>query len=313
VPDCGLLGYIVLDSTVLGPAAGGVRTRVYSSKDAALEDARALARAMTIKCALGGLAAGGAKAVIMDHPGLRRAEAFARLGDIIESLHGRFRTAGDLGTTRADLEQMGKHTQFVHIAEADLSRSVAIGSYYCIKACADILAMETDAPWRISVQGCGLIGRALAKLLAENDHHVSVADLDPHKAAALALNTIPSDEILFRESDILSPCAVGGVLSAATIPKLRVRAICGAANNIVSDEQSHQMLHDTGILFVPDAIASAGGVIDGIGKTVMGLSDRSPLIQALQELTKSVLLEAQEENRPAQRIAFTRAMKIIES
>jgi len=312
-PDCGLSGYIVLDSTRLGPAAGGVRTRAYDSKAEALVDAKALARAMTIKCALGGLTAGGGKAVIMDHPGLRRAEAFQRLGEIVESLEGRFRTAGDLGTTRADLEIMASQTQYVHIEEADLSRSVAAGLYYCMKSCAEFLSRDPKLHWSVSVQGYGAIGRSVAELLAEHGHLVTVSDIDPQRLDAVSFNTIDADSILFAEADILAPCAIGGVITESLVSKLRVPVICGAANNIVANDETHRLLHESGILFVPDVIASAGGVIDGIGLSVMELADRGPLIRNLQTLTTKVLTRSKQENRPPQVIAHDYAMQIIQS
>jgi leucine dehydrogenase len=131
----GLRAAIVIDTTTLGPAAGGVRTRAYASWDDAVADARALARAMTRKCALAGLDAGGGKAVVWDHGAWDREAGFARLGEAIESLGGAFRTAGDLGTTAADLAVMARRCQYVHTDEADLTGAVARGLAGCVEAC----------------------------------------------------------------------------------------------------------------------------------------------------------------------------------
>jgi leucine dehydrogenase len=309
-PDCGLCAYIVLDNTRLGPAAGGVRTRAYVSKDLALMDAKTLARAMTVKCALGGLAAGGGKAVIMAHDALDRPRAFARMGQIIESLKGRFRTAGDLGTTKEDLDIMALHTQYVHVEEANLSRSVAMGLFACLRACIPFLGIDDVSLCTVLVQGCGSIGNAVASLLAQNVNSVCVADIDPIRVHALGLPHVSHEDILFAEGDILSPCALGGVINAQNAARLRVRSICGAANNIVADSNTSQSLHDAGIIFVPDVITSAGGVIDGIGKTVMGLHDRRPLIDRLGQVTRQVLEVSRKENRPPQDVAYEWAEQI---
>lgn len=305
----GLRAFIVLDDETLGPAAGGVRTRAYADDAAALADARALARAMTIKCALAGLAAGGGKAVVLDHPGLDRTAAFRRLGDEIERLGGRFRTAGDLGTTAADLAAMGERTRYVHTDEPALAASVARGVLACARACAE------PAGLRVAVQGCGSIGAAVARAFAAAGARLAVADVAPGRAAALAgeldARVVPAAEIAFADADLLAPCAVGGVIDHAVAGELRARVVCGAANNILASPAAGERLRDRGIAFVPDPIASAGAVIAGIGRTVMGLDDPAPLIDQLGATARAVLDEAAATGATPTEVALARAARIL--
>ena len=160
--DCGLLAFVVIDDTSLGPATGGIRTQIYSSEDSALADARALARAMTYKCALAGLPAGGGKGVVRLTPELDRERGFERLGDFVESLGGKFLTAGDLGTTAADLHVMARRTAHVYTDEDGLSEAVGRGCVRAMQACATIRDPESDGLGgvRVAVQGCGPVGAA---------------------------------------------------------------------------------------------------------------------------------------------------------
>lgn len=294
-PPSGLRAVLVIDSLTLGPAAGGVRTRAYDTVEAAIEDAARLARAMTIKCALGGLAAGGAKAVVLDHPGLDRARAFAVLGERIQELGGLFRTAGDLGTTAADLAAMASSCAYVHTDESGLADAVARGLLGCVAACAAVRLVPV-AGLRVAVQGAGAIGAAVARALAAAGAEVLLADLDRARAeevaGAIGAEVIAPAEILTAEVDIVSPCAVGGVLDEAAIASLRAWAVCGAANNILAEPRLASMLHARGILLVPDVVASAGAVVDGIGASVMGLTDRSSMVDALGHMAARLLAES---------------------
>ena len=175
-PELGLLAYVVLDSTVLGPAAGGVRTRAYASELAVAEDACRLARAMTYKCALGGIDAGGGKVVVRASPALKREEAFAALGRLVDSLDGDLRTAGDYGTTDADLAAMG--SRYVHSDTATLSGSVARGVLRCAEAIADVKGRPGLSGLRAAVQGVGDIGAAVARAFTEAGAQVCIADVD---------------------------------------------------------------------------------------------------------------------------------------
>ena len=291
----GLEAILVIDDVTLGPAAGGVRTRAYGSPEDALADAAALARAMTIKCALGGLAAGGGKCVVLDHAGLDRARAFRVLGERIAELGGLFRTAGDLGTTAADLAAMAARCPWVHEDERGLTDAVARGMLRCIEACAALRGASV-AGLTVAVQGCGAIGAAVARVLAAAGARLVVADLDAARARAVAGETgaaiVAPSEILAAPVDVLAPCALGGAIDTAVAGAVRAWAVCGAANNLLASPEAEDALLRRGVLVVPDVVASAGAVIEGIGRTVMQLPDRAPLVDALGATARRVLEEA---------------------
>jgi leucine dehydrogenase len=311
----GLRAFIVIDDTTLGPAAGGVRTRRYASAGEALADGLQLARAMTLKCSLAGLAAGGGKAVVLDHDGLDRPRAFARLGAAIEDLGGLFRTAGDLGTTPADLAAMARATRYVHTDERGLAEAVARGLVRCVEACADLHGRSL-AGLRIAVQGAGAIGARAAQAFAEAGMTVLVADVDASRAAEVAARTgarvVAPEAILAEDVDVVAPCAAGGVITAEVAATMRAWAVCGAANNALASREAARVLAERGVLHVPDPIASAGAVIDGIGASVMGLPDRGPLIDRLGEVAREVLTEARASRRIAVEVAEERAWRRIE-
>ncbi|MFK7992278.1 MAG: Glu/Leu/Phe/Val dehydrogenase dimerization domain-containing protein [Sandaracinaceae bacterium] len=310
-PELGLTAFIVLDSTKLGPAAGGVRTTTYESEAAAVSDACRLARSMTHKCALGGLDAGGGKAVVMAHDGLQREAAFEMLGLAINALAGDFRTAGDLGTTDADLAAIRRSTRYVHTDTANLAGMVGRGVLRCAEACADLKGRPGLFGLTAAVQGCGDIGAAVAKALHEAGATIRVADVDPARAEAVAapLNAtvVSPAEVLYESVDILAPCAVGDVINEENVGGLRAWAVCGGANHIVANEATHAALVARGILYVPDMLASAGAVIEGIGRTVMGIDDRAPLVDALRHTTRLVLEDAERAGRPPIELALERA------
>ncbi len=307
----GLDAVLVLDDRTLGPAAGGVRTRAYASAAAALADAAALARAMTIKCAVAGLDAGGGKCVVRAHPGLDRAAAFARLGEAIEALGGAFRTAGDLGTTAADLAAMAARCRYVHTDVADLAAAVARGLVGCVRACVADRGGgghgggASLAGLRVAVQGAGAIGAAVARALVAAGADVRIADVDAARAGAVAAATgaavVAPDAVLAADVDVVAPCAVGGVLDEPAVDALRAWAVCGAANNVVASPAAAARLVARGVRHVPDVVASAGAVIDGIGATVMGLdaAARGALIDRLGDTARRVLDEARARRAPA--------------
>lgn len=311
----GLRAFVVLDSLTLGPAAGGVRTRAYSSEEEALADASRLARAMTLKCSLAGLEAGGGKAVVLLHPGVDRERAFEQLGRHVEELGGLFRTAGDLGTTSEDLAAMARNSRFVYTEEVGLFAAAGRGLLRCLEACAEVRGLGTLTGLRVAIQGCGGIGASLGRALAPTGAEIVVADLDPERAEALArelgAKVLAPEEILCADVDVIAPCAVGGVLTPELIPRLRAWGICGGANNQLADPTVAGLLAERGILYVPDFLASAGAVIEGVGKTIQQLDDCLPLIDRMGETARSVLREAEETRRPTTEVAERRALERI--
>lgn len=315
-PKLGLRAVLVLDDLTLGPGVGGIRTRAYASAEEAALDAARLARAMTVKCALAGLDAGGAKMVVMDHPGLARAAAFEWLGERVQELGGLFRTAGDLGTTDQDLAALARSTEFVHRDEGRLADAVALGLSACVDA-----ALEGRHPrgdrWTVSVQGAGAIGGAVVRRLSARGMRVRVADPVSARAEALARETgaqvVDPAQVLSEPTDVLSPCAVGGVIDTGVAERVTAQVVVGAANNILTDPEAGRVLHRRGVALVPDPIASAGAVVAGIGRTVMGLADTRPLIERLGETAASVLGESRAQDRPPTEVAEAWAWRRIEA
>ncbi|MEM9193606.1 MAG: Glu/Leu/Phe/Val dehydrogenase dimerization domain-containing protein [Myxococcota bacterium] len=310
----GLAAVSAVDSLRLGPAAGGVRTARYPDFGAAVTDACRLARAMTAKCALGGLAAGGVKTVVWDHGTLDRPRAFSILGTRIEELRGMIRTAGDLGTTAADLAAMAETTSYVHLEEADLSRAVARGLRGCIEAAARMQGRTIDN-LHVGVQGAGAIGASVVRELAGAGARVACADIDASRVEALAdelpVDIMATDRILTAEVDVVCPCAVGGVIDAGIAEQIQAFAVCPAANNALRGAGVADRLRARGVLLVPDIIGSAGAVIEGIGRTVMGLDDRTPLIAGLEATAETVLRRSAAEHTDCESLAWTLASERV--
>lgn len=311
-PELGLTAYVVIDSTVLGPAAGGIRTATYPDERSAAADACRLARAMTYKCALGGVDAGGGKIVVMDGPDLVREEAFELIGSVVQSLGGELRAAaGDLGTNEADLEIIARRTRYVLTDTARLVSCTARGVLRCAEACADVKGRPGLSGLRAAVQGCGEVGAAVAEALVEAGASVSVADLNEERARELAARigatVVSPNDVLYEDVDLLAPCAVGDVISRETVRSIRAWAICGGANHICTDRDAHLALHERGILFVPDLISSAGAVIEAVGRAIMGIADRTALIDALRHTAALILEDARREDSPPIDHALRRA------
>jgi len=311
--ESGLEAVIVIDSTVLGPAAGGIRTARYAGLAAAQRDAESLARAMTFKCALAGLDAGGAKCVVLEHPGLDRQLAFRALGKTIEEQGGRFRTAGDLGTTDADLTELASVTRYVHTETGPLADAVAESHLVCLESALG----QRVAGIRIAVQGVGSIGAAICRRLKSEGAELLIADIDEARAATIAdelgAELCDTAELLRADVDVLAPCARGGVIDVELATEVRARIICGGANNIARDRKTELRLAQRGVLLVPDLLSSAGAVIAGIGRSVMGLSDTHGLISNLGRTLDRILTESAEAGRLPSSAARARARKRLAS
>jgi leucine dehydrogenase len=306
----GLRAVLAVDDTTLGPAVGGIRTRAYPSLAAAAEDAARLARAMTMKTALGGVDAGGAKIVVVDHPGFDRAAGFARLGQLVAELRGMVRTAGDLGTTAADLAAAARHCEYVNTSHEDLGAATGRSLLRCVEACAAVAGKPGVRGLRVAIQGCGAIGGAAARALAAAGAELVIADLDAELAALVARETgakvVPPEGVLCEDVDVVCPCAVGGVVTVELADRVAAWAVCGAANNVLADSAAEVRLRERGILFVPDVLASAGAVVHGVSR-LMGVADSGALIDALGATAREILLVSRESGRLATEIAHERA------
>jgi len=283
----GLQACIVLDDETLGPAAGGIRTMAYPSFDAAKAQAHALAAAMTQKCALAGLDAGGGKAVLRVLPEMDRAACFDAIGKAVRDLGGRFHTAGDLGTFDADLAIAQRHSPFVHSDEAGLSSAVAEGLWHCLRgAGVDVTSRS------VVVQGVGDIGHAWVRLLRDRGVRVWCADTDADRLQKVCASTgataVDVNDVFDVDADVFSPCGPSLFLTVDWVRRLKPKVVCGGANLPFVDDDAEQAFVDDGGLYVPDVVASAGGVIQGIATSIMQ-ADPQPLLQRLQQTTQDVL------------------------
>jgi leucine dehydrogenase len=258
-------------SSVFGASGGGCRMVPYASADEALRDVLRLSRAMTYKLALAGIPAGGAKTVVIGDPTRDKSEELLRaLGRAVHSLGGRYIIAEDVGTTPDDMEIIASQTPYVvgrKQGSGDTGPATGYGAFVALRtAVAHALGRTDLRGLRVAVQGVGAVGYNLCKHL-----HVAGAELwvaDPRVAAIervvaeLGAKSAPCDAILALDVDVVAPCALGGVLDDASIPKLRCKVVAGGANNQLADEARHgRMLHERGIVFTPDFVANMGGVL----------------------------------------------------
>jgi leucine dehydrogenase len=274
-PEVGLQAIIAVHSTVLGPGLGGTRMFPYKSTDEALTDVLRLSRGMTYKAAAAGLNLGGGKAVIVGDPKKDKSEAlFRAFGRFVDSLGGAYITAEDVGTSMPDMDIVHHETRWVtgvSPAEGgggDPSPVTAFGTLQGMKAAAlrrfgsDSLTGRT-----VAIQGLGSVGFHLAQYLI-NDEGAKVfgADVDSDaiaRAAALGVEIVPADQILEVACDVFAPCALGATLNERSIPKLRCQIVAGAANNQLAEEdRDGRAIHEAGILYCPDYVINAGGLIN---------------------------------------------------
>lgn len=286
-PATGYRGIVAIHSTVLGPAVGGTRFWNYSTADEALTDALRLARGMTYKNAAAELSLGGGKAVIIgDNRTTNREAIFRAHGRFIESFNGRFITGEDVGTSPADMEFAAKETR--HVAGfagrgGDPSPWTARGVLRGIQASARQRWGSDDLRGKtIAIQGCGNVGYRLAELLHEAGARLIVADADPLRAERCARDCeatlVNPEEIYEMAADIFAPCAMGAVINDQTIPRFKTEIIAGAANNQLLEEKHASELEARGMLYAPDFILNAGGIISGgaylLGETQQRLEQR---------------------------------------
>jgi leucine dehydrogenase len=260
--------FVCIHSTVLGPAAGGTRLRVYPTPEEGLADAMKLSRAMTVKWAGANLPSGGGKAVLAvpELPtGDARRELLLRYGDVVQSLGGLYRTAGDMNITPHDLDVVHERCEWVYGTTSgggNSGRGTAIAVHAGLEACAEHVFGSSDLRGRsVLVQGAGAVGEVLVKLLQDDGADVLVSDVDEARARATGAAVISPDDVYDTECDIYSPCAVGGTLNAGTIRRLRCRVVGGSANNQLAEPADAARLHERGILYAPDFIINAGGII----------------------------------------------------
>jgi leucine dehydrogenase len=270
----GLRAIIAVHSTALGPSLGGIRFWRYPSERHAVVDALRLSEAMSLKAAAAGLHQGGGKAVVLcDDPDAPRSEALLRaMGQAIDELGGRYIAAEDVGATPRDMQVIASETPWVTGLDVpggsgDPSPMTAYGVLCSMEAVAEELDGDPSlAGKRVVVDGVGHVGSRLARLVAEAGARVAVADVNQARVDALVreigAEPLPVERALEEPCDVLALCALGGVLNEKTIPRLQCRAVCGAANNQLADAADDDALAASGILYAPDFVVNAGGIIN---------------------------------------------------
>jgi leucine dehydrogenase len=274
-PSVGYKGILAVHSTKLGPALGGTRYWQYATDEEAITDALRLSRGMTYKNAVAGLHLGGGKSIIIgDNKTKDREKIFRAHGRFVESLGGRYITAEDVGTSTKDMAYVQMETK--HVAglagkSGDPSPVTAHGVFRAVQASAnrkwgsDSLEGKT-----VAIQGCGSVGSYLAGELHEAGAKLIVSDIDAAKAERVSKATgakiVKGNSIFSAVADIFSPCALGGIINDKTIPKLKVEIVAGGANNQLLEERHGDDLEKREILYAPDYVANAGGVINVYGE-----------------------------------------------
>lgn len=273
-PTSGLKAIIAIHDTTLGPALGGTRLLPYENEDDALTDVLRLSRGMTYKAACAGLSLGGGKAVIIADPKQKTEQMFRSFGRFVQSLGGRYITAEDMNTNVTNMDHIRLETKFVTGVSAGLGGSgdpsvmTARGTFFGMQAALKHRLGKNDFNGiKVSIQGVGAVGKHLCKLLHDKGAKLFVTDIDDKKLKeihALFGATIVTEKELFAlDADIYAPCARGATLNTNTIPHLKVKIIAGCANNQLEEEEKHaKMLMDMKVLYTPDYVINAGGLIN---------------------------------------------------
>lgn len=272
--------FVCIHSTARGPAGGGTRLKVYSEPSDALADAMRLASAMTLKMAAVDMPFGGGKAVLavpelLD--GDARRGLLLRYADLVASLRGAFHTGPDMNTSVADMDVIGERCPHVFCRSEERGGSgdpgpyTARGVFHGIRASVrHVFGTDSLEGRVVLVQGLGSVGGPLARELLAAGARVAASDVVPGRAEHLSAEVVPPEEVIGTECDVYAPCALGGTLNAETIPRLRCRIVAGSANNQPAEPEDAERLRAAGILYAPDFVINAGGVLNSLGSEHLG-------------------------------------------
>jgi leucine dehydrogenase len=320
----GLTAIIAIHSTALGPAAGGCRYWRYADRSDAVTDALRLSRGMSYKNATAGLPMGGGKGVILAD-GDKTPELLAAFGRAIESLGGRYVTAEDVGMSDDDMVAIGAETEHVSglpvasgSAGGDPGPHTAQGVYLGVRAAVRrALGKDDMAGVHVAIQGVGSVGGGLARLLAADGARLTLADVDRARAADLAAElgatAVDAGDILAIEADVISPCALGAILTEDSIAALKAPIVAGGANNQLATPEDGDRIHARGILYAPDYVINAGGIIN-VALEYLGQGDRAEVearVRQIPERLEQVWLESAETGTSSARVADRIAQRLI--
>lgn len=324
-PDTGLKAIIAIHNTVLGPALGGTRMWVYKSEAEALNDVLRLSRGMTYKAAISGLNLGGGKAVIIGDSRKDKSEVlFRKFGRFINNLNGKYITAEDVGTSTKDMEYVAMETKHVTgLPESmggggDPSPVTAYGVYMGMKASAQFAwGSDSLSGKKVVVQGVGHVGENLVKNLRKENATVYISDLNEEQLKKVSTEygaeVINAEQVYDMDMDIYAPCALGATLNTENINRLKCKVIAGAANNQLADEPVHgPMLVDKGIIYAPDFLINAGGLIN-VYSELIGYNRQRALTQTehIYAVTLEILKKAKADASYPQDSAIKLAEKRI--
>lgn len=309
----GLKAVIAIHNTALGPALGGTRFWNYSREEEVIQDAVRLARGMSYKSSVAGLNLGGGKGVIWGNPRNNKSQTlFNVYGRFIERLGGMYITAEDVGTTPQDMDWIAQETRWVLGTSSkggDPSPYTARGVYQGIKAALGFVDGTPELKDKcIAIQGTGSVGSHLCRMLAREGAQLILCDLDDKACGLLCEETgasqVSPETIHAQECDVFAPCALGGVINDNTIAELRCRIVAGAANNMLASERHGDILEEVGIVYVPDYVSNAGGVIF-VAEQLHGLDRDSVAVQVdkIRQTCYNILTKARSENIPTYRAA----------
>ena len=323
---CGLKAIIAVHSTHLGPAAGGCRFWHYAQDEEALTDALRLSRGMSYKNAMAGLPLGGGKAVILaDEHSTKTPDLLHAFGKAVEHLGGRYVTAEDVGMSVADMIEVSRTTKYVAglpnsagDVGGDPGPHTALGIFLGMKAAVKwALGKESLSGLHIALQGAGSVATGVAFHACAEGARLSIADVDQAKAHRLAERTggkvVSPDAILGVEADVLSPCALGAILDEKSIPELKVPVIAGAANNQLATDEDGERLHQRGILYAPDYVINAGGIIN-VCTEYLGDGDATLVrrrIEGIPVRLQQIWSEGAESGRDPAAVADAMAQRLI--
>lgn len=319
-PTTGLRAIIAIHSTLRGPAIGGCRFISYQSEADAITDAARLARGMSYKAALAGLPHGGAKAVVI-HPShnFDRVALMESFGRFVQDLGGRYITAMDSGTQTSDMDAISHTTRFVTCTSqiGDPSPYTALGVFEGIKAAIKHARGSEDLHGvHVAIQGLGHVGYAVAQLLYERGAHLTVSDIDHTKVLTavndLGAHAVASDQIYNVEADVFCPCGLGAIINDHTLPQLRCHIVAGSANNQLEREEHGEVLRRRGILYAPDYLINAGGLIFvAMQHAGQSQSATNSKVRQIGTSLSQLFQQADQEDRCTHRIANERAETII--
>ena len=325
--DSGLHAIVSIHDTTLGPSLGGLRMWPYASEEEALFDVNRLSRGMSFKSAIAHTGLGGGKSVIIGDPAVIKSETlYLAMGRFIDSLDGKYITAEDVNTTVGDLEIIRRATKYVTGLSREMGGSgnpspyTAFGVFLGIRAALEWATGSPEVKGRkVGVQGVGAVGSALVRRLAEAGAEVAIADRRKDRVQALVdelgVTGVSEQEVLELEQDVFAPCALGAIINDETLPNLRCKVVAGAANNPLLDRKHGQLLDERGILYAPDFVINAGGIINVACELAEGGYDHEQSLRRIEripEALKEVWQLAREQGIPPSTAARRTAEQILD-